>query len=76
LTTILILVHAYGCVVTIISLLFNLLIVWCVFRYSEVVIKLMGDAGSKAVAKVAALLTAGITVMMIRVGLSGMIKGF
>ena len=76
LTTILILVDTYGFVVTITSLLFNLLIVWFVFRYSEVVIKLMGDAGSKAVAKVAALFMAGIAVMMIRVGLSGMIKSY
>jgi multiple antibiotic resistance protein len=74
LTTILILVDTHGYVVTIISLLLNLLIVWFVFWYSELVIKLMGDAGSKAVAKVAALFMAGIAVMMIRVGLSGMIK--
>ena len=60
----------------IISLLLNLLIVWFVFRYSEVVIKLMGNAGSEAVARVAALFMAGIAVMMIRVGLSGMFKNF
>ena len=75
LTTILILVDSKGYVVTILSLLANLLIVWIVFRYSEVVVRLMGEAGSKAVAKVAALFMAGIAVMMIRVGLSGMIKG-
>jgi len=74
LTTILILVDTHGYAVTIISLLLNLLIVWFVFRYSEFVIKLLGDAGSKAVAKVAALFMAGIAVMMIRVGLSGMLK--
>ena len=75
LTTILILVDSKGYVVTLLSLLANLFIVWIVFRYSEVVVKLMGDAGSKAVAKVAALFMAGIAVMMIRVGLSGMMKG-
>jgi multiple antibiotic resistance protein len=75
LTTILILVDSKGYVVTLVSLLANLLIVWIVFRYSEVVVKLMGEAGSKAVAKVAALFMAGIAVMMIRVGLEGMIKG-
>jgi len=75
LTTILILVDSKGYLVTLISLLVNLFIVWVVFRYSEVVLRLMGEAGSKAVAKVAALFMAGIAVMMIRVGLSGMIKG-
>jgi multiple antibiotic resistance protein len=75
LTTILILVDLYGSVVTIVSLLLNLLLVWLVFRYSALVMKLMGEGGSKAVAKVAALFMAAIAVMMIRVGLSGMIKG-
>jgi small neutral amino acid transporter SnatA (MarC family) len=37
--------------------------------------KLMGVGGAKAVAKVAALFMAAIAVMMIRVGLTGMIKG-
>jgi len=60
----------------IISLPLNLLLVWFVFRYSEVVIKLMGHAGSEAVPKVAALFMAGIAVMMIRVGLSGIVKNF
>ncbi|MCX6144250.1 MAG: MarC family protein [Ignavibacteriales bacterium] len=76
LTTILILVDTHGYVVTIVSLLLNLLIVWFVFRFSDLVIKLIGEAGSKAVAKVAALFMAGIAVMMIRVGLSGMIKSY
>jgi len=75
LTTILILVDLYGSVVTIMSLLLNLLLVWLVFRYSTLVMKLMGEGGAKAVAKVAALFMAAIAVMMIRVGLSGMIKG-
>ena len=51
LTTIIILVDAYGYLVTIVSLLVNLVIVWIVFRYSDVVIRLMGEAGAKAFAK-------------------------
>ncbi len=73
LTTILILVDSYGPVITIIALLANLSIVWLVFRYSHIVMRVMGTAGSKAFAKVASLFMAGIAVMMIRVGLSGML---
>ncbi|MEX0601734.1 MAG: MarC family protein, partial [Bacteroidota bacterium] len=73
LTTILILVDAYGYTATIVSLLVNLLIVWLVFRYSDMIIKVLGDAGSKAIAKVASLFMAAIAIMMIRVGLTGMI---
>jgi small neutral amino acid transporter SnatA (MarC family) len=35
----------------------------------------MGEGGSKAFAKVAALLMAAIAIMMIRVGMTGMIRG-
>ncbi|MBN1399059.1 MAG: MarC family protein, partial [Bacteroidetes bacterium] len=48
-------------------------LVWLIFRHSNLIIRIMGDAGSKAFAKVAALLMAAIAVMMIRIGLTGMI---
>ncbi len=73
LTTILILVDAYGYLPTVVALLANLFIVWLVFRKSDVVIRLMGEAGAKATAKVAGLFMAAIAVMMIRVGLTAMI---
>lgn len=75
LTTIIILVDTYGYLVTIIALLVNLALVWIVFRHADVVIRLMGEAGAKAFAKVASLFMAAIAVMMIRVGLTGMMGG-
>lgn len=75
LTTILILVDAYGYPATIISLLINLVIVWIVFRYSGVIIKVLGNGGSRAIAKIASLFMAAIAIMMIRVGLTAMIQG-
>ncbi len=75
LTTILILVDAYGYPATIISLLVNLVIVWIVFRYSGVIIKVLGNGGSRAIAKIASLFMAAIAIMMIRVGLTAMIQG-
>lgn len=74
LTTILILVDAYGVFVTVVSLLANLAIVWLVFRYSEVVVRVLGRSGSKAIAKVASLFMVAIAVMMIRVGLTNMMR--
>jgi multiple antibiotic resistance protein len=75
LTTILIVVDQYGYLAAILALLTNLIIVWLVFRYATRLIDLMGEAGSKAVAKVAALFMAAIAIMMIRGGLTAMIKG-
>jgi multiple antibiotic resistance protein len=57
----------------VIALLANLFLVWVIFRNSDYIIHIMGVAGSKAFAKIAALFMAAIAVMMIRIGLTGMI---
>jgi multiple antibiotic resistance protein len=74
LTTILVLVDTYGYVVTVGSLLANLLLVWLVFRSAETMTRVMGRAGSRAVSRVAALFLAGIAVMMIRSGIQSMLR--
>jgi multiple antibiotic resistance protein len=74
LTTILVLVDTYGYVVTVGSLLANLLLVWLVFRSAEAMSRTMGRAGSRAVSRVAALFLAGIAVMMIRSGIQSMLR--
>ena len=73
LTTLLIIVDSYGFIAAIVSLFSNLLLVWLIFRNSSLIIRVMGEAGSKAFAKVAALFMAAIAIMMIRVGLTAMI---
>ncbi len=73
LTTILYLVDTHGYVVALLSLLANLLVVWLVFNHAAEIIRIVGKAGSQAVAKVAALFMAGIAVMMIRSGIQGML---
>ena len=73
LTTIIILVDSYGYLWTIASLFANVLIVWLVFLQAKRITAFMGPAGSRAVAKVAALLLAGIAVMMIRSGITDMV---
>jgi multiple antibiotic resistance protein len=73
LTTLLIVVDAYGYLAAVIALLANLFLVWLIFRNSSIIIRIMGEAGAKAFAKVAALFMAAIAIMMIRVGLTAMI---
>jgi multiple antibiotic resistance protein len=74
LTTIIILVDSYGYIWTIASLVANMLIVLVVFIRASAIAKVMGKAGSRAVAKVAALFLAGIAVMMIRSGITAMVE--
>ena len=75
LTTLLILVDTFGYVATLISLALNLAIVWLVFHYAEFISRIVGKTASRAFAKVAALFMVAIAVMMVRVGLTEMIKG-
>ncbi len=75
LTTIIVVVNAYGYVLAVASLLTNLVIVWLVFSRAEVVSRVLGVAGARAVAKVVALFLTGIAVMMIRTGIQAMIHG-
>jgi multiple antibiotic resistance protein len=74
LTTLLILNDAYGFLMTTLSLVLNLLIVFLLFYFSEYVRNLIGANGAKAVAKIAALFMAAIAVMMIRVGILDVIS--
>ncbi len=68
LTTILILRDNYGYVATILSMILNFIIVLLVLYNANKLVKLIGDGGSKAFAKIASLFLAAIAVMMIRVG--------
>lgn len=74
LTSIIIIVDAYGYWISMLSLVLNLLIVWFMFRHSDYVIRIMGEGGSKAFAKVASLFMVAIAVMMIRVGVQNILK--
>jgi multiple antibiotic resistance protein len=69
LTTSLVLESQYGLLVTIISILLNILIASAVFRQSHRLITILGDAGSKALSKVMSLLLGAIAVMLIRRGI-------
>lgn len=76
LTTIMLSVESSGFYATLLALILNLIIVWVIFRKADEIVKLMGDAGARAVAKVMALFLAAIAIMMIRVGIEGFISSF
>lgn len=73
LTTIQILTNQYGYLLTMLSLLLNLALVWVAFRHADKVIRVVGKGGAKAFAKVSALFLAAIAVMMIRIGLTNIL---
>ena len=75
LTTLLICLDAYGFLPTLASLVANLALVWMVFRHAELLMRALGESGSKAVAKVTSLLLAAIGVMMVRRGAMDLLRG-
>ncbi|MFH1505068.1 MAG: MarC family protein [Candidatus Omnitrophota bacterium] len=68
LTTSLIIIGEYGLAATLISIFINVILAGIIFSFSHILTKTLGDAGSKALSKVMALLLAAIAVMMVRKG--------
>ncbi len=73
LTTIIILVDNFGYLTTILSMVLNFIIVGLVLLNAQWLIKIIGEGGTKAFAKIASLFLAAIAVMMIRVGVLNII---
>ncbi|HUV08228.1 MAG TPA: MarC family protein [Spirochaetia bacterium] len=70
LTTSLIIIEEYGLVPTLISVVANILFAGTVFSLSGLLIRILGEPGTKALSKVTSLFLAAIAVMMIRRGLA------
>src|ERR1700733_5701879 len=75
LTISLMLVAVHGLVITLIALFLNIAIVGVVFIFSDVLMRLLGSAGSRALSKVMMLLLAAIGVMMVRRGIIEIMSG-
>jgi multiple antibiotic resistance protein len=69
LTTSITIISQYGLPATLISVTVNIVLAGVIFGLSSLVIKALGEAGSKALSKVASLLLAAIAVMLTRKGL-------
>jgi len=69
LTTSLALLGEYGLLATLFSVVVNVLIAGVIFSFSGILIKTLGDSGTKALSKVTSLLLAAIAIMMIRKGI-------
>ena len=66
LTTSLAIISQYGLSATLISVMVNILLAGVIFSLSSALIRVLGNAGSKALSKIMSLLLATIAVMMIR----------
>ncbi|MBU2044992.1 MAG: MarC family protein [Candidatus Omnitrophica bacterium] len=69
LTTSLMIISEFGTTITLFSVVINVLLAGLIFSLSGFLIKILGEAGSKALSKVTSLLLAAIAVMMIRKGI-------
>jgi multiple antibiotic resistance protein len=70
LTTSLIIIDEYGLYATLFSVSANVILAGVIFSFSEILIKLLGEIGSKALSKITSLLLAAIAIMMIRKGIT------
>lgn len=73
LTTLLVLARTEGYAVTLAAFGANLALVWAALRWAAGIERVLGEAGARAVAKVASLLLAALGVTMIRRGLAALL---
>lgn len=76
LTLLLIIVHTYGFISTLLCLILNFLVVWLVFGQSHSIMRFLKEGGAKGIGKVSSLLLAAFAMMMIRLGMKGWISLF
>jgi multiple antibiotic resistance protein len=69
LTTSLVIISEYGLLATVISVIANILVAGLIFGGSFWLIRVLGEAGTKALSKIMSLLLAAIAVMLIRKGI-------
>ncbi|MFH1075673.1 MAG: MarC family protein, partial [Pseudomonadota bacterium] len=69
LTTSLIIIGEYGLYPTLVSVLVNVLLAGLIFSFSGILIRFLGESGSKALSKIMSLLLAAIAIMMMRKGI-------
>jgi multiple antibiotic resistance protein len=74
LTTSMVIVSHYGLAATLISVVVNILLAGIIFSLSSVLMKVIGDAGSKALSKIMSLLLAAIATMLMRKGLLDILR--
>jgi multiple antibiotic resistance protein len=74
LTTSILLANEYGIISTTLALLANFLIVGVIFFMASPIERILGQAGSRTVSKVASLFLASISVMLIRRGILEIIE--
>jgi multiple antibiotic resistance protein len=70
LTTSMVIISQYGLLATLVSVLVNIVLAGVIFSSSSVLLKMLGEAGSKALSKIMSLLLAAIAVMLARKGLA------
>ena len=70
LTTSLVSVSQYGILPTILAVTVNIILAGLLFSGSGLVMRVLGDAGSKALSKIMSLLLASIAIMLIRKGVT------
>jgi len=69
-TTTLIMLDSHGIAATFVSLILNMLLVWLTLIKADLIMKIMGQSGTRAFSKIMYILLAAIGVMMVRRGIT------
>lgn len=74
LTMTLMMMDAHGPIPTFSAIALNMVIVWLTFQYTDFFVRIIGEAGMKALSKIMYILLTAIAVMMMRKGIMGFLQ--
>lgn len=75
LTTTLMLMDSFGFALTFVSLMVNMLVTWFILLHSDLILRLIGESGTRAFSKIMYILLGAIGVMMARKGIEEWLWG-
>ena len=73
LVTTMMLLDTFGILITMISLILNMLLAWLTLRFSDTLVGFLGKSGIKAISKISYIFLAAIGIMIVRLGVAGFI---
>lgn len=73
LATTLMMMNSFGFFVTLVSLVLNMFLVWVTLVKTDTIMRVIGHSGVSAFSKIMYILLAAISVMMIRIGITGVL---
>ncbi len=75
-TTTIVLIGDYGLNMTLYAVMANFLVSWIIFNFANTIYRVLGETGSKIIARIMAILIAAVAVKYLRIGIFEVLRSY